>query len=272
MTTRDEWTGRVGDVWAQEWRRTDRAFNTLTPALNAAILAAASQTGRALDVGSGAGETAIALATARPAIEVTGVDISSGLVATARQRGANLPNLSFVHGDAVAVAGKLAPLDLIVSRHGVMFFEDPTAAFHALHAAAAPGARLVFSCFHEWQRNAFASGLANALGAPPPEPGQPGPFAFSDRDLVARVLADAGWRDARAEAVDFDYRVGQGDHALNDAVDFLSRVGFVGKMLRNTPLPEREALLAKLRSAIESYATGNTVDLPAAAWIWSATV
>lgn len=271
MTTRDEWTGPVGDVWAQEWRRTDRAFNTLTPALNAAILAAAPQTGRALDVGCGAGEAAIALAIARPAMEVTGVDISSGLVAIARDRGTDLSNLSFVHGDAVAVAGKLAPLDLIVSRHGVMFFEDPVGAFRALHAAAAPGARLVFSCFHEWQRNAFASELAEALGAPPPDPGQPGPFAFSDRDFVARMLADAGWHDAAADAVDFGYRAGQGDHAVNDAVDFLSRIGLAGKMIRTAPLPERDALLARLRAAIERHSAGTTIDLPAAAWIWSAT-
>lgn len=271
MTTREEWVGPVGDIWATEWRRTDRAFNTLTPTLDAAILNAAPTTGRALDVGCGAGETSLALAEARPDIEVTGVDISQGLIAIARDRGAQAANLSFVHGDALTVAGKLAPLDLIVSRHGVMFFENPVAAFKALHAAAAPGARLVFSCFHEWQRNAFVSELTAALGAPPPDPKEPGPFAFSDRDFVAGVLAKSGWRDTQATEIDFGYRVGAGDNPIGDAVDFLSRVGFAGKMLRNTPLHERDALLAKLRNAIEHHASGNTIDLPAAAWIWSAT-
>ena len=41
MTSDRDWTGRVGDIWATEWRRTDRSFEGLAPVLNAAILAAA---------------------------------------------------------------------------------------------------------------------------------------------------------------------------------------------------------------------------------------
>ena len=85
MTTNAEWAGRVGDVWAREWSRTDRSFANLTPHLNNAVLAAAPERGCAIDLGCGAGETSIALATARPDLDVTGVDVSEDLIEVARE-------------------------------------------------------------------------------------------------------------------------------------------------------------------------------------------
>ena len=86
MTFANDWAGAVGDVWADEWQRTDRGFAAMTSHLDAAILAAAPQQGRAIDIGCGAGGTSIALAKARPGLTVTGIDLSSALVDTARSR------------------------------------------------------------------------------------------------------------------------------------------------------------------------------------------
>jgi len=38
MTSAGDWTGRVGHVWAAEWRRTDRSFADLARHLDAAIV------------------------------------------------------------------------------------------------------------------------------------------------------------------------------------------------------------------------------------------
>src|SRR3954463_12574004 len=154
MTLAYDWAGRVGDTWADEWRRTDLSFANLSPHLNAAILDAAPETGTAVDIGCGAGGTAIALAAARPALTVLGIDLSRNLVETARERGAAYPNLRFEVGDASELGGITA--DLLFSRHGVMFFDDPIAAFARLRQAVTADAHLVFSCFRDVTFNPWA--------------------------------------------------------------------------------------------------------------------
>ncbi len=272
MTDHLEWQGRVGDVWAEEWRRTDRALATMTVALNATILAAAPEGPfRALDIGCGAGETSLALAAARPDASIAGVDLSSALTDTARERAGGNPQLTFAVGDAVAHARATGPFDLLYSRHGVMFFPEPPAAFAAFHGSARPGAALVFSCFADPEDNVLAAPLARALGLAPPVAGDaPGPYAFAREDDVVALLTTAGWRDVRGERVTFGYRVGAGPAALDDAVCFLSRIGPAAAAIRRGSDAEGLALTASLRAFLSNYLADNTVDLPASVWLFSA--
>ena len=100
MTTARDWTGRVGDSWAAEWRRTDRSFAALSTLLDPAILAAAPiGNGRAVDLGCGAGTTSIALATARPELTVVGIDLSADLVRIATTRAPSPTNPTFAVAD-----------------------------------------------------------------------------------------------------------------------------------------------------------------------------
>ncbi|MDB5677605.1 class I SAM-dependent methyltransferase [Sphingomonas bacterium] len=271
MFSTDEWTGRTGDVWADEWRRTDRSHANLTPALNAAILASAPEAGRAIDLGCGAGETAIALAIARPRLAVTGLDVSPNLIAVASQRGAGIANLGFTVADTSAIDPATAA-DLFVSRHGVMFFADPVAAFSKIRIAAQPGARLVFSCFRARSANRWAMLSDDLLGPTAPPAGYvPGPFGFADRDFVADVLARSGWAGAEVRPLDFDYLPGAGDDPIADAVDFFSRIGPVARALAEQPADRRPALIERLRELLAPFAAHGVVALPAAAWIWTAT-
>lgn len=274
MTSAQEWTGPVGDVWAQEWRRTDRSFSDLTAELVPAILAIAPDAGRAIDIGCGAGETAIALAAAKPNLAVTGIDISDGLLAIAQTRAEALPNLHFEAGDAATSAASHAPIDLYISRHGVMFFDDPRAAFTALRAAASDRARLIFSCFRDWSENGFAHAIAALTGDGPPPPDAPGPFAFADKDKVATLLAQSGWQGIEAWPVDFSYVAGAtekpGDDPVADAVSFLRRIGPAARAIRAAPEEQRPALIAALTALCEQHRDGDTVRLSAAAWIWTA--
>jgi SAM-dependent methyltransferase len=272
MTEAHDWIGRVGGVWASEWRRTDRSFGALAQRLDAAILAIAPETGRALDIGCGAGATSLALAAARPRLAVTGVDLSPAQLTVARERAAACANLDFAEGDVLAVAAKRAPIDLFVSRHGVMFFADPVSAFAALHAAAAPGARLVFSCFRDPSENRWANDFVVAVTGSPPAPraGAPGPFAFADRNRVAAILGRAGWTGAAAEPVDYAWRAGAGDDPIADALSFFTRIGPAAPLLRELPLAPREAALARIAAVCEQHRADDAVDFPAAAWLWTA--
>lgn len=267
MTTAADWQARVGDTWAAEWRRTDRSLADLARHLDAAILAAAPMGAAAvLDIGCGAGATSAALAAARPDVAITGIDLSAPLVAIARER---VPQATFLVADAASDPLPVRP-DLLVSRHGVMFFANPAAAFARLHAAAAPGAALVFSCFGDRTRNAFASDLVDALTgtlAADPPGYAPGPFAFVRRTRVATILAAAGWRDVRAEQVDFAYVAGEDADPVADAVSFLSRIGPLASIVASDAATVRP----RLAGALARYVTATRVVLPASAWIWRAT-
>jgi SAM-dependent methyltransferase len=302
MTDALDWTGAVGDVWAAEWRRTDRSFADLSRHLDAAILAAApADPFRALDIGCGAGGTSLALANSRPDATIVGVDLSAGLVEVAqartprpvvlrrrqesraprdalgdsgfppsREHGRGGERITFHAGDAVATAQAHGPFDLFYSRHGVMFFDDPVAAFAGLHAAASADAALLFSCFADWSANAFASDIAGAIGGAPAATGTPGPFAFADPNHVATVLAAAGWRDAAPVRVPFAYRADEGVDAVGDALSFFQRIGPAAARLRAAPPGERSRLLDRLAAVIRDRQVGNAIDFPALAWIWSA--
>lgn len=275
MTSITDWQSVTGRSWAAEQARTDRSFGTLTPHLLDAI--AAEPGHRIVDLGCGAGELSLAVAAARPAARVIGVDVSDDLIRAARARPGLPGNVAFEQADASAWIDPEGPVDLYMSRHGVMFFPDPQAAFAHLAGQARPGARIVFSCFRAAADNVWASGLAALL--PPsqapgpaalPQPHAPGPFAFADPAHVAHCMA--GWRDLDFEPVDFRYVAGTGPDPVADALDFLGRIGPAAAALRTLPEGDRPAVLTRLAAFVRDHARDGEVSFPAAAWIVRATV
>lgn len=268
MTSGAEWQAQVGRNWAEMYRQTDRSFTGLTQRLLERIEPLPGR--EVLDIGCGAGELSLAIARARPGARVTGLDISEDLIGAARQRGAERPDVEFLVGDAAQWTQPRAP-DLLVSRHGVMFFADPPAAFKHLRQRAANGANLLFSCFRSAEENPWASGIAALVGAPPPPSGYaPGPFGFADTDLVRAVLSQAGWKDIAFEAVDFAYIAGQGPDPVADAEAFFSRIGPFALAMRTLAGEERDVLSLRLRALLDRNASGRLVAFPGAAWIVSA--
>ncbi|HUQ12647.1 MAG TPA: methyltransferase domain-containing protein [Novosphingobium sp.] len=271
MATRTEWESGVGRNWAAESARTDRSFAALTPTLLDRI---GRESGRSIvDIGCGAGEVALAVAAARPRARVLGIDISPDLVAAASMRGGRVANCSFALADATDWTPDRGAPDLYVSRHGVMFFDDPVAAFMHLRAVAASDARLVFSCFRSPGENLWASEVARAVGAVPPagaDPHAPGPFAFADPDYVSRILASAGWRAFHAEPVDFTYLAGEGDAPVGDALSYLTRIGPAARALRDFSKADRAAAKQRLAALLAERCEGAAVAFPAAAWIVTA--
>lgn len=269
MTTGMDWRAQVGRTWADNYRLTDRAFSGLTERLLARI--SESPGNRILDVGCGAGELTLALARQRPGAEVVGVDVSEDLVAAAIERGAQHGNARFVLADAASWRDPDFAPDLLISRHGVMFFEDPGVAFASLRSSAEPGARLVFSCFRDVAENPWASEVARLLDVPAaPDPHAPGPFAFADPGRVETLLHAGGWRDAQFDAVNFVYIAGKGEDPVGDALQFFRRIGPAAQALRALEGEERSRAEGWLRGWLEEHRSGDLVAFSAAAWIVTA--
>ncbi|MCW1382924.1 class I SAM-dependent methyltransferase [Novosphingobium sp. KCTC 2891] len=272
MTDARDWEGGVGRNWAAEWQRTDRSFAALTPRLLECI---AQQSGvRVVDIGCGAGELSIGVARARPHAHVTGIDLSQDLLAVAAARAEGVPNVSFERADASRWIDPDRAPDLYVSRHGVMFFDDPPAAFAHLARASMPGARLVFSCFRAVEENGWAAEISRLLPpAPPPStpvgPYPPGPFAFADPEHVRHCLA--GWKDIAFTPFDFSYVAGSGESPVADALAFFQRIGPAAFAIRTLPDSARASFEKRLEELVRSRLAAGQVTFPSAVWLVTAT-
>lgn len=271
MTTKLDWQSRTGESWAAEWQRTDRSFGGLTDQLMGK--ASERPIRRALDVGCGAGELSLSLGRGHANAEIIGIDISANLIEVARSRGAHLSNVSFEVGDAAEWdPANFAP-DLIVSRHGVMFFDNPVGAFAHLARIAAPDARLVFSCFRSQEENPWAERVEGFLPPGtivPPDRFSPGPFAFADQAHVEGILRDAGWIDIGFLPVDYAYIAGAGPDATEDAMEYFQRIGPAARAAATLHPEEKAHFLARLRRYVANNNDGGIVALRASAWIVSA--
>ncbi len=138
------WNGPAGRAWVEAQEVLDQMFEPLEDLLVEAVLAGSGR--RVLDVGCGTGSTTLAVARRLGAEGgCVGIDISEPMIAAARARAGRegLP-ASFIRANAQVHAFEPASFDLIISRFGVMFFDDPVAAFANLARAARNGGKLCF--------------------------------------------------------------------------------------------------------------------------------
>lgn len=269
------WNEVSGPKWVA---LADRIHDQIAPIGALAIERAAAASGEhVLDVGCGCGQTSIELA--RRVGEtgaVLGIDISGPMLEDARRRKelAGLPQLAFLQADAQVHAFEAQSFDVLFSRFGVMFFEDPVRAFSNLRNALKREGRLCFVCWQAITRNPWMLTPAQAAAqhielTPPADPNAPGPFAFADRDRVTGILADAGFRDASCEELSGELSVGRG-LGFAETLDFLTQMGPAGAALREAS-PETVAKVKEsMHAALSPFYDGEALVMGYAAWLVTA--
>src|SRR5690349_25076766 len=124
-----------------------------------------------LDVGCGTGATTLAIARRLgPHAHCVGVDISEQMIVLARQRAADAA-VEFVVADAGSHRFDPGAFDVIASRFGVMFFEQPERAFANLRTATRADGTLRAVVWRGPEENPFmttAEQSANGMLALPP--------------------------------------------------------------------------------------------------------
>lgn len=124
-------------IWVEMQDALDRMFAPFATRL--IEVAFPREGGRVLDVGCGAGATTLAMARRLgPTGLCLGVDISGPLVTAAKARAVaeGVVSAAFLRGDAQTHAFAPASFDAVISRFGVMFFDDPEAAFGNIRRTA----------------------------------------------------------------------------------------------------------------------------------------
>lgn len=274
----------MAEHWAaggEEWVRNERIFDVAFAPFSDALLerSAPDPSDRVLEVGCGSGSLLARLAAT--GAETVGVDISPTMTAAAERRvpGATVATLDAQTAELLSVTpGR--PFDLIVSRFGVMFFDDPVAAFANLRRAASPGAKLTFVSWRSDESEMFTLGLGPlaALVDDPPAPpasGRPGPKGLADEPLVRSVLTRAGWDDVEIEALDVTctFAVDGGD-GIDERLE-IALGGSSGRALRAVLEPRLgetgwEQALDEVRDELRAHLVGDTFAATARTWLVTA--
>jgi SAM-dependent methyltransferase len=261
------WNGPAGRGWVAAQQSLDRLLEPFEDLLVDAVGARHAQ--RVLDIGCGTGSTTLAIArklgTEGAAI---GLDLSEPMIALAKQR-AELESAPprFICADAQTHAFEPASFDMIVSRFGVMFFDDPVRAFANLRRAAASGAALKAIVWRSPADNPFMTAAERAAAPllqqqlPARRPDEPGQFAFADRNRVYSIFAKGGWSDIDIEALDVACTLPEGELEA-----YISRLGPLSRVLPQLDDRTRARILEAVRAAFEPYVHGAEVRFTAACW------
>ena len=260
------WNGAAGQTWVQSQELIGQVLQPFEDLLVAAL--APETSARVLDVGCGTGSTTLAVARrlGREGL-CTGVDISEPMIVAARARAerARLP-VTVILADAQTHAFEPASFDTIVSRFGVMFFDDPVRAFANLRRAAAEGARLLFVAWRSAAENAFmttAERVATPLlpNLPARRPNEPGQFAFGDGDRVRRILEASGWSEIDLQPIDVPCAMPE-----SALTAYVTRFGPVGRVLHEASDQVRAEFIENVRAELAPYVHGTEVRFTSACW------
>ena len=268
------WNGVAGQGWVETQDMVDALFRPIEEML---VEAAAAQSARSvLDVGCGTGGVTLAVArrlndglsgNGTERAHAVGVDISAPMIAAANARlDKETVPMRFICADAQTHPFEPAAFDMIISRFGVMFFNDFVEAFANLRCAAKDGAGLRMAAWRSAEENPFMT-LAERAVAPllpdlrPRRSNEQGQFAFAEASRVQRILEDSGWTDVDIQPVDIECVMPEAD-----LVRYLTYLGPVGRALQEMDEAARPAVIEMARAAFEPYVHGTETRFTAACW------
>ena len=263
------WNGPAARAWIEEQALLDRLYAPFAELLVEHVIR--TSPAAVLDVGCGVGGTTLAIARRLgAAARCVGVDLSEPMIAAARAR-ATQDGLSadFISADAQTYAFAAQSFDAIVSRFGVMFFDDPVAAFANLRQAARTGASLRVITWRSAAENPFMVAAERAAAPllpnlPPRRTGGPGQFGLADPQRVHAILTDSGWTAIDVQPIDVTCTLSEADLDR-----YVTRLGPVGLLLQEADDRTRDRVRDVVRASVAPYVNvdGTGARFTAACWV-----
>ena len=261
------WNGPSGQSWVAAQALLDRAF---TPFEDRLVEAASTGSHRrVLDIGCGTGSTTLAVARRLGAASrCVGIDISEPMLALARTRGAHEGSpAEFIRADAQTYPFEAGVFDLVVSRFGVMFFDDPVRAFANLRRACADDAKMRCIAWRSAADNPFMTTAERAAAPllpalPARQPDAPGQFACANRTRVHGILAESGWSGIDIQPIDVECAF-----PARELTSYFTRLGPVARVLQEVDDETRARVIDVVRPAFDAYVRGDEIRFTAACWM-----
>ena len=244
------WNQKSGPKWVKLDPPMNERFSILTDELFSRANIKADD--KVLDIGCGAGETSFrASQLVGHSGHVTGADISETLLSFAKSKFSAISNLDFNLCDAQNHQFEQGRFDKVISRFGVMFFENPVEAFKNICLSLKENGSLNFVCWSHMTENEFFTEGADIITKYTqkhllPVTRDPGPFAFCDKGYVEEILSLSGLRNIKIDTVNTFI-------TTNDSVDadaeILMNIGPRARMISEADLSDEA--MRTIRKEIE---------------------
>ena len=235
------WNEGIGKKWVEEDDSMNERLSILTKELF--LRSNINRNDKILDIGCGGGQTSFeASDMVGENGYVIGADISKILLNLAKSKYANTKNLEFKYCDVQNYKFRENSFNKVISRFGVMFFENPIEAFKNIYNSIQEGGSLNFVCWTNVMENEFFTDPTNIiikhLNKEFPEITRaPGPLAFSEADYVKEILASSQFKNVKVEKVYSS--ISTNDSAEKDG-DLLLKLGLGGRLLADANLSKKE--------------------------------
>ena len=253
------WNKGIGQKWVKEDDAINERFTILTKEFFSR--ASIKKNDKVLDIGCGGGITSFeASKLAGRDGYVLGADISEILLNLAKKNFSNIKNLEFKYCDVQNYNFEKNFFNTIISRFGVMFFENPIVAFKNIYNSIQDDGSLHFVCWANVLENEFFTAAANIIIKHlnrefPRVTRAPGPFAFSETKYVKQILNASGFENIKVDKVYTS--LSTNDDAEKDG-ELLFNIGLAGKMLSEENLSEQE--LANIKDKIIEMSQNRRVN------------
>jgi ubiquinone/menaquinone biosynthesis C-methylase UbiE len=266
------WNSTMGHAWVSQQAVISDVFTSVTSV--SLVAAAAKQGEHVIDIGCGPGDTLLAFAGAvGPSGDALGVDVSVPMLEFARHRAAEagLANVTCALADATTYAFEPRRANLVYSRFGMMFFDDPIKAFTNIRSAMKMGGRLVFVCFRTmpespWFRVPIEAARPHVPPQPPVDPLAPGMFSLAREDRLRGVLTEAGFREIALNATDVPIH----GKDTTQSMAFITQVGPLPALLENASDEQRKRATEAARNALAAQIGADGRGLHVGLWLVSA--
>jgi len=206
-----------------------------------------------IDLACGTGAVTRLLAKAlQPPKRIVGVDLNAGMIDVARAIADDMAiAVEWFVGDAIALPFADGEYDLAICQQGLQFFPDKTAALSEIQRVLVSGGRLVVSVWKEASPLfvAMADALRKHIGLDAAERSL-APFSFGDADLIASLLAGAGFQDIGVETMTIDRVLGPAQQSIPLEIDgspIAPDVAAAGDSAKVHVITDTEAALAPYR-------------------------
>jgi SAM-dependent methyltransferase len=266
----EDWNGASGQEFIEQRERHERMLGQLTARL---LAGAQIQEGEnVLDVGCGCGDVTILAAHGTGSGHALGADFSRIQVAEARRLAvaAGVINARFEVADVQVHPFGAGIFDLVLSKFGVMFFDDPAAAFGNLRKALRRGGRLAFLCWRTRDENPlFTIGFAEAaavLGLRELT-GSSAAFSLADTGRVGALLSGAGFGGLECAKADELMLIGRD---VDDALEYERASPSAAEFLAGLSPAQAAEMTRQVRDRLVAYASPDGVVMPGAAWLVTA--
>jgi ubiquinone/menaquinone biosynthesis C-methylase UbiE len=266
------WNSSMGHAWVSQQAVISDVFTSVT---SVSLDAAAARLGEhVIDIGCGTGDTLLAFAkVVGPSGSVLGVDVSAPMLDFAEHRAAEatLSNAAFALADATTYAFEPRWADLVYSRFGVMFFDDPIRAFTNIRTGMKAGGRLVFVCFRTmpespWFRVPIEAARPHVPPQPPVDPLAPGMFSLAHEERLGGILTEAGFREVALKATDVPIH----GKDTTQSMAFITQAGPLPALLENASGEQRIRATEAVSNALAANIGADGRGLHVGLWLVSA--